>query len=64
MSDDPNKKQNEGSGWSQQSGQRPGQQSEQQRDDPSQSQKRPSEKGNDGSQDREHNEHGGQRRAS
>jgi hypothetical protein len=64
MSDDPNKKQNEGGSFSdQQSRQKPGQQSEQ-RDNPAQSQKRPSQGGNEADQDNEQNEQGGQRRAS
>jgi hypothetical protein len=64
MSDDPNKKQNEGSGYSgQQSGQNPGQQSDQW-GNPAQSQKRPSQGGNEGEQDDKQNEPGGQRRAS
>ncbi|MGH9498820.1 MAG: hypothetical protein ACRD3L_06720 [Terriglobales bacterium] len=68
MSDDPNKKQHEGTGSSgqsgQQSGQKPGQQSDQQRDIPNESQKRPSHGGSEGDDDRKQNEQGGQRRAS
>lgn len=67
MSDDPNKRQNQGVGSSEQSGeqsgQKPGQQSGQPRDISDQSQKRPSQGGNE-SEDREQNEQGGQRRAS
>lgn len=64
MSDDPNKRQNEGTGQSgQQSGEKPGQQSGQPRDISNQSQKRPSQGGNE-NEDREQNEQGGQRRAS
>ena len=67
MADDPNKRQNEGTGSSGQSGQQSGQKSDQQssqpRDISNQSQKRPSQGGNE-SDDREQNEQGGQRRAS
>jgi hypothetical protein len=64
MSDDPNKKHNEGIGYSeQQSGQKPGQQSEQW-DNPAQSQKRPSQGGNEGEKDDKQSEQDGQRRAS
>ena len=63
MSDDPNKKQSEGSSWSgQQSGQKPGQQSEQ-RDNPAESQKRPSQGRNEADRG-EQNERGGQRQTS
>ena len=66
MPDDPNKRQNEGTGSSkqsgQQSGQKPGQQSGQPRDISDESQKRPSQSGSEG--DRDENEQGDQRRAS
>jgi len=67
MSDDPKKKQNEGTGSSgqtgQQSGQKPGQESEQPRDVSNKSQKRRSQGGSERDEDREQNEQGGQRRA-
>jgi hypothetical protein len=61
MSDDPNKKQNEGSSYS--GGPQSGQQSEQ-KDNPAQSQKRPSQSGNESERDDKQSEQGGQRRAS
>jgi len=60
MSDDPNKKQNEGSGSSAQTGQQSGQK----RDISNESQKRPSQGGTESEQERDQNEQGGQRRAS
>lgn len=68
MSDDPNKRQHEETGSSrqtdQQSGQKPGQQSDHPRDISNQP-KRPSQgQGEGDDQDREQDEKGGQRRAS
>jgi hypothetical protein len=64
MTNDPNNKQNEGSSSSdQQYGQKPGQQSEQ-HDKTGQTQKRPSQPGNEADQNDNQKEQGGQRRAS
>jgi hypothetical protein len=67
MSDDPNKRQNEGARSSeqagQQSGEKQGQQSNQPRDISNESQKRPSQSGNE-EDDCDQNAQGGQRRAS
>jgi hypothetical protein len=60
MPDDPNKKSNEGSGSSGQTGQQSGQK----HDISNESQKRPSQGGPESEQDRNQNEQGGQRRAS